>query len=194
MDIRAFAAAAALMMFAIAACTHAGDTVSNMAPTATTAMDQTMLINEMTPPHAGTASDAQRDDEAQKRLSQWLVTYLKDEYHIRGSRFFNVKRNDFQWVSVWKNFANQIQAPHEACLERQAWNRPGYDLVTLWRMPAAPYTRIAVAALNDDSVSSGLRLVGYFQLERIETSRNDAALAEEIRPCGTAGPMDKRIG
>jgi hypothetical protein len=44
-----------------------------------------------------------------------------------------------------------------------------------------------VAALNDDATASGPRLVGYFQLERIQTSRNDAALLEEQKPCVRSG-------
>lgn len=146
-----------------------------------------MLINELSPPHAAEASDIQTNEDAHRRLAQWLTAYLKDEYRIVGSRYFQVDREHFQWVALWKRAANEIEAPHEACLEFQEWNRPGYDQVALWRMPGAPYTRLAVAALNDASADTGPRVVGYFQLERIDAARSDAALAEEQRPCEHRG-------
>jgi hypothetical protein len=155
----------------------------------------TMLIDQLPPPYAAKpaqtseaqTSEAQTNEEAHRRLSDWLSAYLKDEYRIVGSRFFQVDGQQFQWVALWKRLANDIEAPHEACLEFQDWNRPVYDQVVLWRMPGMPYSRIAVAALNDDSAASGPRVVGYFQLERIDAARNDAALAEEQRPCERRG-------
>ena len=130
-------------------------------------------------PHARAAVDA----SSNQRLADWLKTYLKDDYDIVDQRFYVVGREDFLWVAISKFVGNSIEQPLGVCVERQAWHDPGYDLVQVWRVPSAPYTRIAVATMNDDADRRGDRVVGYFELRRIEASRTPEALAAERAPC-----------
>lgn len=132
-------------------------------------------------PHARAATDA----ESNQRLDAWLSAYLKDEYRIVDRRYFAVDRKDFLWVAIAKFVGNAVERPLGACVEQQPWHEPGYDLVQVWRMPSQPYRRIAVAAEND---GDGSRVVGYFELERVEASRGPEALEAERAPCPeTAG-------
>ncbi|TXI48506.1 MAG: hypothetical protein E6Q50_11015 [Lysobacter sp.] len=132
-------------------------------------------------PHARAATEA----ASNQALDAWLSAYLKDEYRIVDRRYFAVDRKDFLWVAIAKFVGNAIERPLGACVERQPWHEPGYDLVQVWRMPSQPYRRIAVAAEND---GDGSRVVGYFELERVEASRGPEALDAERAPCpDTAG-------
>lgn len=147
--------------------------------TAASASESSFLASLAPLPHARAATDAASNE----RLSEWLKTYLKDEYEIVDRRFYAVDREDFLWVGIAKFVGNSIEQPLGACVERQPWHDPGYDLVQVWRVPSKPYTRIAVAVANDETAERGDRVVGYFELKRTEASRGPEALEAERTPC-----------
>ncbi len=158
----------------------AGCAVIEETPLITASASETSSLGSIAPlPHARVASDTASNE----RLAEWLRAYLKDEYEIVDRRFYAVDREDFLWVAVAKFVGNAIERPLGACVERQAWHDPGYDLVQVWRMPSKPYTRIAVAVANDEAAKRNDRVVGYFELRRIDASRGPEALEAERAPC-----------
>jgi hypothetical protein len=84
-------------------------------------------------------------------------------------------------MSIQTSVANDLVQPFDAYLEDQPWHSPGYDLVAVWRLPKTPYKRIAVATLWTEDRAAD-RVVGYFELDRVEGSPNPETAREESVP------------
>jgi hypothetical protein len=179
-----------LAAICVAGCTSAKETSLN-AQEQTTSKEgrpsQSVIVGLRPLMYAEALKDGDRADEADK-LAQWLEQYLKSEYRVASQRLFVVDAEKMHWMSIVKFVGNEVEQPFGGCVEQQPWQSPGFDLATTWRFPEMPYKRIAVATLRseDRTVSP---VVGVFDLERIESSRNEENLLLETAPCPPPGSL-----
>jgi hypothetical protein len=173
-----------LAALCIAGCTHAEDPSLNSTSSVTAAPDgETIVVIEAIQPlmNAQPLPPGGSPEDAQK-LEQWLIDYLKGEYQVTSKRLFEIDGQRLHWMSIQTSVANDLVQPFGACSEDQPWHSPGYDLIAVWRLPKHPYKRVAVATLWTEDRASD-RVVGYFELDRVEGSRNAETLQEENMPC-----------
>lgn len=137
--------------------------------------------------YAAPLKESERADEAEK-LAQWLQQYLKGEYRIASQRLFAVEVERMHWMSIVKFVGNEVEQPLGGCVEQQPWQSPGMDLAAVWRFPAAPYKRIAVATVRNEDRSVD-PVVGVFELERIDSARTEQNLSDETAPCAPLGSL-----
>jgi hypothetical protein len=175
-----------LAALCIASCTNSKDPNVNSTDNAAaeTTVETITMIDQIRPlMNAQVLSPGDRSEDADK-LEQWLSQYLKNEYRVVAKRLFAVDAKSLHWMSIEKFVANEVEQPMEACPEEQSWHSPGFDLVAVWRVPNKPYRRIAVATLRSEDRESD-RVVGYFDLDRIESSRNAENLHDETAACSS---------
>jgi hypothetical protein len=182
-----------LVALCVAGCTNAeGPNLNSANNSATEAPGEAKrLIDAIKPLMNASALPLGERSEDAANLEQWLSQYLKGEYRIVSRRLFAVEAKRMHWMSLVKFIGNELEQPFAACIEKQPWQSPGYDLAEVWRFPETPYKRVAVATLRSDDRASD-PVVGVFELERVESARNEQSLQLEITPCPLPGSMPPR--
>lgn len=147
----------------------------------TVSSETSTFIQRAPPPVAGEVIEAAADTPGAAALATWLRHYLGERYQVAHQRYFRVPSGRVQWALVSTALGNAAEPALGACVEVQPGHDPGHDLATVWRIPAHPYRRIAVAALT--GAAGRERVIGYFELELEARLRDADALAREQVPC-----------
>lgn len=122
-----------------------------------------------TPP-LKSALSAQGQKYAEATLTQWLETYLHQQYEITDRKFFWVEQDSTEWAKLRANYINRMKTEWSGRLVVPSWQEPGYDLLPVWRVEVDGTAHYFTMAMTDQSIPRmrGRQLVGHFQLRKLD--------------------------
>jgi len=124
-----------------------------------TAANSDRLTKLQPPPAATVELDSQHHVAECRDLERTVLAYLKNEWHVEGTRCFLVQ-SGVNWISMEKFVDSELPRGAKERV-RFDWHDPGHDLVAVWKVGS----EYVATAMSKEPVA-GQPLVGYFALSK----------------------------
>jgi hypothetical protein len=117
-------------------------------------------LSKLQPPPAATVElDSQHHAAECHDLEKTVLTYLKQNWHVDGTRCF-LLQNGANWNSMEKFVDSELPRGRKERVNFE-WHDPGHDLVAVWKVGS----QYVATAMSKEPVE-GQPLVAYFALSK----------------------------